>query len=80
MYPDLNTCDLHLSAYLMAKGCTLKNSIRDQQTQRVYFTVGSEEFDPHNLRVEYFSGQGQVSALKFSNNLKSLKSLCHSIL
>lgn len=80
MDTDLNTCDLHLASFLMAKGCTMQSTIRDQKTQRVYFTLSSEVTDPHQLRVEYFNGSGQVSALKFADTLKSLKSLCHSIL
>ena len=77
---DLNTCDLALSSYLIASGCALKSYARDPKSQRVYFTLSNEEQDPHTLRELYFSGEATVNALKFAEQLKSLKALCHSII
>jgi hypothetical protein len=77
---DLNTCDLHLSCFLIASGCQLKNYSRDKASQRVYFLFDESVKDPYKMREEYFAGIAVVNALKFANELKSLKALCHSLI
>jgi hypothetical protein len=66
---------------LMAKGFKLLSSVRDPQSQRVYFSFDDNEtiegMDARQLQSEYFSGRAMVPALKYSEAVKGLKSLCH---
>jgi ssRNA-specific RNase YbeY (16S rRNA maturation enzyme) len=72
------TCDLYLAAFFISAGCKMLTSDTDSKTRRVYFVF---EKNPiiQELRVKYFSMDARVDALSFSNNIKSLKSLCHNL-
>jgi hypothetical protein len=75
----LCSCDLYFSAYLLCGGAKMIKTERDKKTSRVYFTFETER-DPATLKVEYFNGSGTVNALAYTNQIKSLKSLCHAII
>jgi len=75
----ISSCDLYFSAFLIARGCKMTKTERDKKTQRVYFTFESDD-DPASLKIEYFNGSGMINALEYTNQIKSLKSLCHAII
>jgi hypothetical protein len=52
---DLNTCDLHLSCFLIASGCQLKNYSRDKASQRVYFLFDESVKDPYKIAVVIYA-------------------------
>jgi len=72
------TCDLYLAAFFLSAGCKIEKSIRDKKNKRVYFHL---EENPliEELRLQYYSREAKIDALTFSDNIKSLKSLCHNI-
>jgi ssRNA-specific RNase YbeY (16S rRNA maturation enzyme) len=72
------TCDLYLGAFFLSAGCKMLKSNRDRNTKRVYFVF---EKNPliQELKVKYFSREAKIDALSFSDNIKSLKSLCHNL-
>ena len=82
LYLDENygyrSCDLYLSAFFISAGIKLVKHERDNKTKRVYFVF---EKNPllNELKVNYFSRQAKIDALTFSDNIKSLKSLCHNL-
>lgn len=71
------TCDLYLAAFLASSGCSVKNTSRD--AKRVYFYFENNEII-EKLKSDYFLRKGKVDALTYADNVKSLKSLCASIL
>jgi len=73
------TCDLYLSAFFLTAGCKMVNSFRDQRSKRVYFLFEKNAMIA-DLKLKYFSREAKIDALTFSDNIKSLKSLCHNIL
>jgi hypothetical protein len=71
------TCDLYLAAFFATSGCPIKSTTRD--AKKVYFYFESNEI-VDRLKSSYFLRQGKVDALSYADNVKSLKSLCASIL
>lgn len=73
------TCDLYLAAFFLSAGFKMVKSTRDTKSKRVYFIF---EKNPllEETKIKYFSREAKVVALTFSDNVKSLKSLCHNIL
>lgn len=88
MYEYYNTPDLYLAAFLKTVGYNMSNT--KVQGKRILFYFKDENndnIDETNKKLEqledsYFKGDNTttVVALQFSNNVKSLKTLCHSIL
>ncbi len=72
------TCDLYLAAFFLAAGCKQEKSVRDKKNKRVYFHFENNPLI-EDLRTKYYSRQAKVDALTYSDNVKSLKSLCHNI-
>lgn len=72
---DYRTSDLYLAAYLKAAGLGFEGSQR--VSGRVYFIF---EFtsDIRDMKNNYFSREGEVPALDYADELRALKSLCHS--
>ena len=71
------TCDLYLAAFFATSGCKIKSTSRDQK--KVYFFFDSTDII-EKLKSAYFLRQGNVDALSYADNIKSLKSLCASII
>jgi hypothetical protein len=71
------TCDLYLAAFFATSGCPIKSTTRD--SKKVYFFFESTEII-ERLKGSYFLRQGKVDALSYADNVKSLKSLCASII
>lgn len=69
--------DLYYAAYLIVAGCVLKRT--EKQVKQVFFIF---DYQPilEDLRLDYYSEQGKVSALKHANQIKSLKALVHQVL
>ena len=71
------TCDLYLAAFFASAGCPIKSTSRD--TKKVYFFFEANEI-VEKLKSSFFLRQAPVDALTYADNIKSLKSLCASII
>lgn len=71
------TCDLYLAACFQAAGASVKRTTRD--TRKVFFHFENNEI-VQKLKDSYFLRQCPVDALTYADNVKSLKSLCASIM
>jgi hypothetical protein len=71
------TCDLYLAAFFTTAGCKIKETSRD--ARKVYFLFENTELI-EKLKVDYFTRNAKVDALTYADNVKSLKSLCASIM
>lgn len=71
------TCDLYLAAFFQTAGCKIKRTTRD--VKKVYFLLENNAL-VEKLKSDYFLRQGMVDALSYADNIKSLKSLCASIM
>jgi hypothetical protein len=71
------TCDLYLAAFFATSGCPVKSTTRD--AKKVYFFFENSDI-VDKLKSAYFLRQGKIDALSYADNVKSLKSLCASIL
>lgn len=71
------TCDLYLAAFFATAGCPIKKTSRDMK--KVYFYFENNKII-ENLKSSYFIRQANVDALSYADNIKSLKSLCASII
>ena len=71
------TCDLYLAAFFATSGCKITATTRDKK--KVYFYFDTPEII-NKLKSSYFLRQGTVDALSYADNVKSLKSLCASII
>ena len=71
------TCDLYLAAFFATAGCPIKSTSRD--TKKVYFLFENTEV-LDRLKSAYFLRQGKIDALSYADTVKSLKSLCASII
>ena len=71
------TCDLYLAAFFATAKCPIVNTSRDRN--KVYFLFENNEIII-KLKSAYFLRQAEVDALSYADNIKSLKSLCASII
>lgn len=71
------TCDLYLAALFASSGCTIKSTERDGR--KVYFHLENTDV-LEKLKAAYFLRNCPVDALTYADNIKSLKSLCASII
>lgn len=71
------TCDLYLAAFFATSGCPIKETTRD--ARKVYFSFDNSELI-ERLKVDYFTRNAKIDALSYADNIKSLKSLCASIM
>ena len=71
------TCDLYLAAFFATSGCKIINTTRDKK--KVYFAFDNSDII-NKLKSAYFLRRGNVDALSYADNVKSLKSLCASII
>lgn len=70
------TCDLYLAAFLSTSGCPIKKTSKDER--RVFFFF-EEDTKVEDLKSKYYLRSSKVDALTYADNIKSLKSLCASI-
>ena len=71
------TCDLYLAAFLSSAGCLIKQTNRDEK--KVFFFF-EENVLVEKLKGDYYLRQAKIDALTYADNIKSLKSLCASII
>ena len=71
---DYRTSDLYLAAYLKTQDLRFKGTHKDGG--RVFF-IFDYRSDIDDLKTEFFSGRGKVSAFDFMNEVKAMKTLCH---
>lgn len=71
------TCDLYLAAFLTTAGNKIKRTTRD--SRKVFFHFENSEII-QKLKDAYFMRQAPIDALSHADNIKSLKSLCASIM
>jgi len=71
------TCDLYLAAFFATSGCQIKSTTRD--AKKVFFFFENLEII-ERLKKDYYLRQSKIDALSYADNVKSLKSLCASIL
>lgn len=81
--PTVKTSDIYLASYLRALDIRLVTAeiAQTEQTRgfkRVtfVFALSTDAYDKH--KAEYFNGTGTVSALKYTQVLRSMKSLCQA--
>ena len=77
---EFQTHDLHLSAYLRALGFEMLRLERRSPNRaggggQGIFVFDLEDESESKIKSDFYSGQGVISALEYSNALKSLKSL-----
>ena len=88
MIEPYNTPDLYLAAFLETAGYNMSNTKVQGKRLLFYFSdQNCSDVEKTNQKLEelensYFKGDNvtKVIALQLSNNVKSLKTLCHSIL
>lgn len=73
-----HTCDLYLAAFFVSAGCKMIDQFRDKGSKRVYFIFEKNDIVT-DLKVKYYKRDAKIDALTFSDNVKSLKSLCHNV-
>lgn len=77
MADKYRTSDLYYAAYLKVAGIPFHDTVREDDG-RVFFLF--EEEMPGSLRDlkrQFFNGQAKVSALEYSQALKTMKTLTH---
>ena len=74
MTKDFRTKDLYLAAFLKARGCLLVDHVKSRGQS---FFCFENNGNIKNLKIQYFSRKGEVSALQFADEVKALKTLCH---
>lgn len=72
----IKTCDLYLAAFFVSVDCPVMKTSREGR--KVYFCFENTKM-MEDLKIAYFTRQSKVDALTYSDNIKSLKSLCASI-
>lgn len=72
---DFRTKDLYLAAYLKATGLDFEDTVR--MNNEVYFIFDFDE-NIEEKKKQYFSREGEVSALDYADELRALKTLCHN--
>lgn len=72
---DYRTSDLYLAAYLKADGLSFEGTQR--VSGRVYFIFEYTQ-NVRDMKNAFFSREGLVSALDYADELRALKSLCHT--
>lgn len=71
---DYRTSDLYFAAFLKASDCKMIRTERDKG--RMYFIFEKTEF-MSDLRLEFFNGEAKISALRYADSIRALKSICH---
>lgn len=76
----LKTSDLYFSAFLLALDVRLigneKEMDKEKGREKTVFVFKVPTEHSRRLKTDYFSGAGTVSALKYAQSLRNLKSMC----
>lgn len=72
---DYRTCDLYLAAYLKAIKVPFEGSLK--LGGKFYF-IFAYDSKVKEYKSQFFNREGSVSALTYADELRALKSLCHS--
>ena len=74
------TADLYYSAFLLSIDCELSGTEtkQDGNKEKVVFIFKLPKGKEKHLKWLYFSGKGQVQAMKFVNCVRMLKELTHT--
>ena len=72
----IKTCDLYMAAFFVSVDCPVIKTVREGR--KVYFCFENSKM-MEDLKVSFFTRQAKVDALTYADNVKSLKSLCASI-
>lgn len=72
---DYRTSDLYLAAYLKAIGLPFEGTI--DVGGKTYF-IFENNSNVRDLKNDYFSRRGKVSARNYAEELRALKKLCFS--
>jgi hypothetical protein len=72
----IKTCDLYLAAFFVSVDCPVTKTMREGR--KVYFCFENSQM-MEQLKMSFFTRQAKVDALTYADNIKSLKSLCASI-
>lgn len=77
----IETADLYFAAFLQTKGCTMQTAKKNNNRTVFFFQVPTEF--SRTYRDSYFNNDEslttQVSACKYANALKNLKTLCYVV-
>lgn len=74
---EYRTSDLYFAAYLQVAGAPMTRTERNVNG-KVSFIFDSSVVNIEELKRAWFSRQGKIEALPYSDSIKSLKSVCHS--
>ena len=74
---EYKTSDIHLAAFLKTIGVKMLKTERAPQNHGRVVFVFEKTQDIDQRQIAYWNRQGQVDALTFADNLKSLKTLVH---
>ncbi len=69
------TPDLYFAAYLKVAGAPYKGS--ERVGKRLFFVFDVGVVDIEGLKKSWFSGEGKVPGLPFTNEIKNFKTICH---
>lgn len=72
----IKTCDLYLAAFFVSVDCPVTKTMREGR--KVYFCFENSQM-MEQLKMSFFTRQAKVDAQTYADNIKSLKSLCASI-
>lgn len=73
---DYRTSDMHFAAYLKVAGCTLRDTVREEN-KVVFLFEDQGSVIMRDLKRAYFSGEAKVSALDFVQAIRTMKQLTH---
>jgi hypothetical protein len=68
------THDIYLAAYFKISGCKMSNRYR--QGRRWFFVFENPGGTMRDMREAYYSGNGQVTAKQFADEIIAMKQLC----
>jgi len=71
---DYETHDIYLAAYFKIAGCEMSG--RHKVGNRWYFKFSNPAGPMQDIREAYYSGKGQVPAVRFAQEIQNMKELC----
>jgi hypothetical protein len=77
------TSDLYFGAFLASLDFPLKTTEQSSTTdggRKIVFVFSIPEADLSKIKAMYFGGSGTVKARVFVDHLRSLKSMCYTVL
>jgi hypothetical protein len=71
------TSDLYYAAYLRVAGVPFLEAVRENGRVVFIFDEVESSISMRGLKAQFFNGKAQVSALDFTQAIKTMKSLTH---